>query len=84
MRLVQSIAEKDPNAITILISDHGCRSVMGFSEGVFSTQWAMKIPGKKIAVPEENLHMINTFRILFNELASQQLPMIPPASRVID
>lgn len=84
MRLVQNIAAKDPNAIIILLSDHGCRNVMGFGEGVFSTQWAMKIPGKKIAVPEENLHMVNTFRILFNELASQQLPMIPPSSRVID
>ncbi|MGB4769860.1 MAG: sulfatase-like hydrolase/transferase [Chitinophagaceae bacterium] len=84
MRLVQNITAKDPNAIIILLSDHGCRNVMGFDEGVFSTQWAMKIPGKKITVPKENLHMVNTFRILFNELAGQQLPMIPPSSRVID
>lgn len=84
MKLVQRIAEKDPDAVTIILSDHGCRNVMGFGEGVFSTQWAIKIPGREIAVPQEKLHMVNTFRILFNELAQQQLQMIPPSSRVID
>lgn len=83
-RLVQRIAEKDPGGVIIVLSDHGCRNVMGFGAGVFSTQWAMKIPRGKITTPQEDLHMINTFRILFNALAGQQVPMMSPSSKVID
>ena len=56
---------------------------MGFKDGVFNIQWAMKIPGKKLTVPQEKLHMVNTFRILFNELAQQQLQLLPRTSRMI-
>lgn len=81
--LVNRITDKDPQAVVIILSDHGCRNVMGFKDGVFNIQWAMKIPGKKLTVPQEKLHMVNTFRILFNELAQQQLQLLPRTSRMI-
>lgn len=83
-RVVNHLTATDPNAVLIVLSDHGCRDVMHNSNGVFNIQWAMKIPGKKLNLPDAELHLVNTFRILFNEIGGQRLDSKSITPRIVN
>lgn len=74
--LIEKISKKDPGAVVIILSDHGCRALAGKTPEVFNIQWAMKIPGRDSIALDRETKMINTFRILLNNIAGQQLPMV--------
>lgn len=74
--IITEALAKDPGCAIVLVSDHGCRPIFKENPEVFNIQWAIKIPGAKTSVPQSQLHLVNTFRILLNEIAGQNLPMI--------
>ena len=79
--IITEALAKDPGCAIVLVSDHGCRSCFKETPEVFNIQWAIKIPGGKTTVPQHQFHLVNTFRILLNEIAGQNLPMIQTVSK---
>jgi hypothetical protein len=79
--IITEALTKDPGCAIVLVSDHGCRPIFKDNPEVFNIQWAMKTPGGKTTVPQSQLHLVNTFRILLNEIAGQNLPMIQTLSK---
>ena len=80
-KIITETLKKDPGCAIVLVSDHGCRPCFNENPEVFNIQWAIKIPGTKTSVPQDQLHLVNTFRILLNEISGQDLPMIQMVSK---
>jgi len=66
----------DPNASVIILSDHGSRNLADETPDVFNILWAMRVKGGPAVVAEKDIEMVNTFRILLNNVAGQELPML--------
>lgn len=81
IRSINNILVKDPDCAIVFISDHGCRNCFPKQSEVFNIQWAMKLPGNKPHLIQDGLHLVNTFRIVLNEIAGQNLPMVQTVSK---
>jgi len=60
----------------IILSDHGSRNFSGETDNIFNIQWALRLPGYDAQVLEDDATLINTFRIVLNNIAGQHLPMV--------
>jgi hypothetical protein len=74
--IVRQIDHMDPNASVIILSDHGSRNLADETPDVFNILWAMRVKGGPAVVAEKDIEMVNTFRILLNNVAGQELPML--------
>ena len=81
--LVQVICNNDPNAIVIVMSDHGYR---GYNHGLvfnplyFDNICAVRFPDKNYLPVKEKWSNVNFFRYLFNCQFNQQIPYLPDSS----
>ena len=80
-KFIETIDRKDPESVVFILSDHGCRALAKDTEDVFNIQWAMRIPGKDPLAGVADVQLVNTFRILLNQVAGQQLPMLHSTPR---
>jgi len=74
--VIAEINAKDPKAVVIILSDHGSRNFSGETDNIFNIQWALRLPGYDAQVLEDDATLINTFRIVLNNIAGQHLPMV--------
>lgn len=79
--LVRKVDQTDPNASVVILSDHGSRHLADGTPGIFNILWAMRVRGRPVQVSEQDIELVNTFRILLNQVAGQQLPMLHSTPR---
>ena len=74
--LVGRIDSVDPGATVIIASDHGSRDLAKRSPEVFNILWALRVNGTSVEVDNDDIELVNTFRILLNNAAGLTLPML--------
>jgi hypothetical protein len=72
---IEEVNRKDPEAVVLIVSDHGLRTLAMGTERLFNIQWALRIPGQPMN-ESQNPALVNSFRIILNHIAGQELPMI--------
>lgn len=78
--LVDQITSHKPNAIVVVMSDHGYRSYRkadGFEQYQFNNICALRLPSNNYPDFREQWSAVNFFRYLFNAGFDQQLPYLP-------
>ena len=76
--LVKNISDKDPNAITIIMSDHGFYDYIpdGYDPYNYDNICFVKAPNKNPLFYNTRLSNVNFFRHLFNNQFGQNLPYV--------
>lgn len=76
--LVKNISDKDPNAITIIMSDHGFYDYIpdGYDPYNYDNICFVKAPNKNPLFYNTRLSNVNFFRHLFNNQFGQNLPYL--------
>ena len=78
-KMINSIREKKPNAIIILMSDHGFRSFNSeamYQEARFNNICSVYFPNKNYSTVSERITNINFFPFFFNAQFNQHLPYL--------
>lgn len=77
-RLVNTIQQKNPNAVIIFMSDHGYRwKGRGTNPAwLFRNQNAVYFPNREYGAFYDSITNVNQFRIIFNTLFRQQYPLL--------
>jgi DhnA family fructose-bisphosphate aldolase class Ia len=74
--LVQRIIKNDPSAVIIFASDHGLRKSNDPYNLHKNCQLAIRLPSRKrINLPEQT-NLVNTFRIVLNQIAGQNIKLL--------
>lgn len=84
--LVNTITEKDPGAIVVVMSDHGFRSYFGkqlYEPFNYNNICAVRFPDKNYMDYKEKWSCVNFFRYLFNCEYGQNLPYLADTSIVL-
>ena len=75
IRIIENIIENDPEAVVLLMSDHGARSRSEFTiEMKTNPLNAVYFRGEKLDI--EGLSSVNTLRTILNRLLQLDLPMV--------
>lgn len=83
MDMVDKVIKNDPNAILMIMSDHGLR--MEAQEMIFNNQFYIRIPGSDYSNWPDTVDAVNAFRLLFNNEFNQKLDYLPYRSiRVVE
>lgn len=84
--LVEDISRNDPNAIVIIMSDHGFKNYSNrqlYEPLNFDNICAIRYPGKPLLPFREKWSMVNLFPYVFNSFYNQQLPYLADSSIVL-
>ena len=84
--LLTSITTNDPNAIVILMSDHGFRhydNVNPYDPFNYDNICALRLPGKNFLPYKDKWSTVNFFRYLFNCEYGQNMPYLADSSIVL-
>ena len=78
LETINGIIQNSPNSVIILQGDHGYhRSPKKIDEEMLSNLNAIRLPGKDTKDLNDTLSSVNTFRIVFNTLFNDSLPILP-------
>lgn len=85
--IVDRLLSTRPPPVIILQGDHGPKMQTNFVQlernnhkESFSTLFAIHLPGADLLELDDDLSIVNTFRLIFNELLGAELSLLPPRS----
>jgi len=84
--LVENITTQDPQAIIVLMSDHGFRPYKNparFIPFCFDNICAVRFPNNNYGAADEQHSAVNFFRYLFNQQFGQQFPYLPDRMSIV-
>ena len=78
LETINGIIQNSPNSVIILQGDHGYhRYPKKIDEEMLNNLNAIRLPGKDTKDLNDTLSSVNTFRIVFNTLFNDSLPILP-------
>ena len=80
--LISTIQANDPKAVIILMGDHGLRGVTAnpYPYHFFQNLNAVYFPDKNYTTLYDSISGVNQFRVVFNKLFNQTLPILKDSS----
>jgi hypothetical protein len=85
MEMIDSIQQHDPRAVIVLMGDHGHRGTTKeiFPARFFKNLNAVYFPDKDYHLLYDSISAVNQFRVVFNKLFNQGLPLLKDSSVII-
>lgn len=84
-KMVSSIRQNNPEAVIIVISDHGYRSAIAQKnkKHLFYNQNAIYLPSGNYSGFYDSLSNVNQFRVIFNSLFNEQFPLLKDSNILV-
>lgn len=81
--MVESIRQNDPGSVIVIMGDHGFRSHVKESAHLFANFNAVYLPAEAHDSLPNRISGVNQFRLIFNTLFHQALPLLKDSSIVL-